>query len=578
MPEAQRRQRQQLLGADVLLVRRTVALVAWTALLGAGCSKATLGATVFCSPPECAYQTSLALVAEVDPPTMGPYPYVKQEFTSLTINATTGLFTLQLAAPATIQGTVSIADSSGGKNQPVAATIVAHRPSRISGRPDVYYQATSDPITGAYQLVVSPNVANEQYLVRVTPTDPTLVPPTQEMVTAIGGQQLDFSYADPLVLPELHGTVTDSLQQGVAGMQVQASDAMSGAAVSTTAVTDATGKFSLRLLASRPSLVQLTASQAPVPNNAPAPAPLPTLSRQVMLLDGMTFGSSVEANLELPPLPAPAHINYGILSQSLSGALTPVVGATCVFTADVSDPKSIDSVQAIFTATALTDANGTASVSLIPAQSGGNRSYDVSITPDPASPFQATTTTVKVAPGGGYTQVMGLAIRPQLYGLVRDPTNRPLAGVTVTPMSATLAQSNGSPSPLRTAPTSAPPAMTGQDGHFSLRLDPAVWDVGLIPPPETMLPRLWVTGTNVISNTDLGEPTFPRGVMVHGVVRDASNRPVPVADVLIYTVASGNANCAPNDLSCLAPARLRAEGPTDAKGTVGIILPNKPVD
>jgi hypothetical protein len=563
------------LGADVHLAR---ALAIALLVTVAGCASRASRAMVTCSPPECPYPTSLALVAEVAPPAQGPD--VRQEITSISINPKTGLFTVQLDAPVTLSGKVTITSAGTSKPVPVAATIVAARPSRISGRPDVYYQTATDPSTGAYQLAVSPNVA-DQYVLRVTPSDPTQVPPLQEMVTATGNQQLDFTYSDPLVLPELHGIITDSLLNRVDGMQVRAVDG-NGVVVSTTVVTDPTGTYSLRLLASRPSTVTLTATQAPLPSNAPAPAPgpppVPSLSRLVTMVDGMTFGSSVEANMELPPLPTAAHFSYGIASPSLSGARTPVVGATCVFSADVSDPKSVDGVTATFTATAVTDAVGNAAVWLVPG-ANGNRSYGVSITPDPSSPFQPLTTMIEVAPGGGYMTIMGLAIRPQLYGRVHDPTYAPLPGVTIAPMPSTLGAAAAAPDNLlRTLPTSAPPAMSGLDGTFSLRLDPAQWDVGLIPPADAMLPRVWLPGTNVIANTDLGERIIPRGVMVHGVVRDAANRPVPVADVLIYTVAPGNASCATGDLSCLAPARLRAEGPTDANGAVGIILPNQPTD
>ena len=546
------------------------------ALLLAGCKQPTPGATVTCSPPECAYTTPLALVAEVDPPAMGRY--VHQEFTSLTIDAKTGLFTLALDSPVTLSGVVKVAGLGNAKA--LQATIVATRASRISGRPDVYYQAASDPSTGAYRLMVSPNVGGEQYVVRVTPNDPTAVPPMQQMVSATADQSVDFNYPDPLTLPELHGLVRDSLQTPVAGMQLQAIDPTSGIVLSTTVVSDVTGAYSLRLLSTPPPVVKLTATPSPMTTPAGGTVTLtPTLSRSVAIAAMPSAASSVEANLQLPALPAPARTTYAIAGVGPSGAPTPVVGATCTFTADVSDPNSADGVAATYSTSAVSDGDGNATVQLLPAVNA-NRSYQVTVTPDVSSSFQALTTAVDVAPQGGYGQALSLSLRPLLSGLVLDPESQPLDNVMIVPTAATLGQTPtaaGTPR-IVTVPTAAPQGSTSTDGRFALRLDAQIWDVGLIPPVATMLPRLWITGTNVTTNTEINV-TVPRGVMVHGVVRGSGGGAIALADVRLFTVAAANSNCANNqDFSCLAPARLRAEGPTDASGTVGIILPNKPVD
>lgn len=543
-------------------------------LLVAGCQKPMPTASVLCSPPECAYTTQLALVAEVAP-LAGKA--VQQEFTSLHIDEKTGRFTLTLAAPVTLRGAVTITGADG-TIAGVAASVVATRPSRIAGRPALYYQAATDPADGSYSLPVSPNVAGESYTIRVTPNDPTQVPPMQETLTALTDQNVEFGFADPSQLPALVGSLRDSLQTPLANMQVQAIDPDSGATVSTTVTTDITGSFSLRLLPSRPATVQLVASPAPAQKGDTTTQPI-TLTRLITFTAAPMMGESMETSLQLPPLPAPAHITYVVSGTSPSGAPTPVVGATCVFSADVSDPTAADGTTATYVATTMTDASGNASVDLAPAAKG-NRTYQVTIAPDVSSSFQARTTTVDVAPQGGFAQLKDLALRPQLSGRVLDPTGRPLANATIAPTVSTLATAGDptNPAPTAATATAATPATTGPDGRFALRLDPATWDVGLIPPAGALLPRLWLVSTSVVTNTALPDVTVPRGVMVQGIVHDDKGAAVD-ADVRLYTVAAGNsANCGSQPDGCLAPARLRAEGPTDNAGTVTMILPSQPVD
>ncbi|HEX4461198.1 MAG TPA: carboxypeptidase-like regulatory domain-containing protein, partial [Polyangia bacterium] len=239
-------------------------------LAGAGCSSGAKGARLTCAPPECAADTTLSLVAEIVPPQGGPY--VAQELTSIDIIAATDTFTLALDPVVTLTGTVSI---SGTLNGPTAATVVATRPSRISGRPDVVYTATVDPISGVYSLPVSRNLAGEQYVVSVAPADPTLVPPMQRTIAAVSDREVDFALPDPLTLPQLHGTIVDSLQDPIANVQLQATDPTSGQVLSTTVTSDSTGAFSLRLLASPPGTVQITA--APISTATT----LPTLTQAV---------------------------------------------------------------------------------------------------------------------------------------------------------------------------------------------------------------------------------------------------------------------------------------------------------
>lgn len=532
----------------------------------AGCGGNKPPATLACAPPECAADESLTLAAEVDPASGSPL--VQQEFGGIDLDPQTGQFVLTLAPQVTLTGAVRV--GAGATAQKLAATVVATRPSRIPGRPDVFYQTMVDATTGQYTLVVSPNQGSEIYSVRVTPADATLVPPKVFTVSATADQALDLTFEDPLTLPELHGTVLDSLQVPVAGMQVQASDPTSGRVISTTAVTDDRGAYALRLQAALPPMVLVTA----VPTDS-APGALPSLALPVAT-DKLGPANTMTANLQVPPLPAVATVTYNVSGTSSSGADTPVVGATCIFTADVSDPHATDGLTATYRAVAMTDADGNATLDLIPADASG-RTYAVTITPDASSSFAATSTSLVVGPQGGYGPSIILPLRPVVSGRVFDPKGLPVRGLTVVPSQATLAAALG-PSPLSVV--AAPPqAVADADGRFAVRLDKGVWDIGLVPPPTTELPRLWLTDLSIEGDVDVtgaGGVMLPLGVMVKGLVQDASGAPVAHANVRLYTVAPGNANCKAGDAGCLAPPRLRAEGSTGPDGAVGLILPSQP--
>jgi hypothetical protein len=522
---------------------------------------------VSCEPPECPADSTLLLVAEVDPPSDSQL--VRQEFGSVTIDQQSGLFALTLDAQVTLSGNVHIGDGATAKN--VAATVVATRPSRIIGRPDVVYQAAVNPSDGSYTLIVSRSLNDqEKYTLRVTTTDPSLAPPKTVSIAALADSTVDVAFESPLKLPEVHGTILDSLQQPLAGMQVQATTVVSGTSapvvVSTTTLTDETGAFSIRLLASPPGKVLLTATPTML-----APAHLPSLAQTI---DTTKLGATnaLTANLAMPPLPATVEVSYKITGTSTSGAKVAVTSATCVFSADVSDPHATDGTKATYRATSMADPLGQVTVDLIPNDSG-NRTYDVTVTPDATQPFGSKTTIVNVGPPG-YGPNIDLVLRSQLSGLVVDPDGKPLRNLMVVPAAATVAAALG-PTPLAVA-TTPQQANADADGRFSLRLDAGFWDVGLVPPADSMLPRLWLTQLDLNTDLDVGTIVVPRGVMVHGVVHDPSGAPLAHANVRIYTVTSGNAACAPTDQQCLAPPRLRAEGSSGSDGVVAFILPSQP--
>src|SRR5207244_1288705 len=142
--------------------------------------------------------------------------------------------------------------------------------------------------------------------------------------------------------------------------------------------------------------------------------------------------------------------------------------------------------------------------------------------------------TVAVAPNGGFGGSIELALRPQVLGQVFDAQGKPLQKLTVVPGAATVAQALG---PANTQGVTVTPRQTisDSDGRFALRLDRGVWDIGLIPPADAMLPRLWLTNTVLDGvDVDVGAVTVQRGAMVHGAVYDSYGHALPKANVRLY--------------------------------------------
>jgi hypothetical protein len=350
-------------------------------------------------------------------------------------------------------------------------------------------------------------------------------------------------------------------------MQVQAIDPITVSAVSTTTTTDDKGAFSVRLAAAPPAVVRIVAT----PTLA-APQ-LPSLTLDVATAK-LGPANSMTANLHVPPLPAPAHITFKVTGTGTSGAEILEKAASCVFSADVSDPKATDGVKATYRATAMTDMAGLVAVDLIPNESG-NRTYAVVVSTDAQSDLSSTTTTVSVSPAVGFGKDITLPLRPQISGQVLDPQGHPLSKLIVVPGAGTVAQSLG-PSMLGIA-VSPRQTTADSDGRFALRLDRGVWDIGLIPPADAMLPRLWLTNAILeTADVDVGPVMVPRGVRVHGVVHDPDGQPLPKANVRLYTVNELNAGCSSGDGNCLVPPRLRAEGSSGADGVLSLILPSQP--
>jgi hypothetical protein len=525
-----------------------------------------------CPSGTCTISQALGLAVEVVPASTSTNTWAlpSQEVSALTIDTKNGSFTLLLEAPVKLSGTLRTQNAGATA---VAGDLTATRPSRIVGRPDVYYQTKVDPMTGNWSLVVSPTHDGEVYTLHVLPTDDTIHPPESFLVEATADNSaLDLALADPLSLLQIHGVVTDAVQQPVAGAAVQVVDPTTRATLSTTTSTDAQGNFVVKV-APPPTALGMADSPAPVstvllvaepPKNA-------TLPRLEVSVDTSHIGpaNSLTVNLQVPPLPAPTQLVYTVQGVGPNGKAAAVVAAHCVFSADVSDPKS--GITATYETFGDTDADGKTAVTLLPA-SDGTRDYSVAVTPPASADFQALLTDVQVGPSGGYAAPIQLAQRDQVAGRVVGPDGQPVKNLTVVPTPATVADAL-KPSTTNALAPKLPSTLTDAMGRFVLRVDAGGYDLNLIPPPTSGLPRLWVDRQMVSTDVTLPDIKLPHGAMVHGQIEDSMGAPLVGAAVRFYTVASSNAACQTGDYTCLAPPRLLAEANTGMDGSVGVLLP-----
>jgi hypothetical protein len=517
-----------------------------------------------CYLPTCDLAEGLRLAVDVKPASTDSGLLQHDEGT-LVIDPSTGIARIELPQPVTVSG--RIIRPAGASTGVLAVTVVATRPSRIVGRPDLIFQAKANE-TGEFQLRVPPVRPGERYELRVVFDDLSLFPPITTSIAPTVDGRLDIKLPAPDDLFTVEGQVADPLGRPIAAMRVAVEDEVSARVISTSVVTDADGRYAVALLKGATN-VRIVARPT-----KDAAMGLPILQRA---LDLSRYGTLTSATvpLPIPPLPATTRFSYALVGVGSSGADVPVVGASCRFTASVTDKlAAADGVTAVFDQSAVSDADGTITVDLIPADTAeGVRQYQVSISPPATSEFQGRTFTLDVGQTGGWGQSVELARRAEVVGRIVDSGARPLAGVLVEPGAVNIS----------TLPASSPAevlqiasATTASDGRFKLRLDGGSYDLGLLPPALSRLPRRWVSLPPVSGMADIGDVLLPSAAMARlDVVSDGT--PVIGALVQVYAILpraiDDAARCQLTASACVTPPRVLAEGTTGANGTTTLLLP-----
>jgi hypothetical protein len=286
-----------------------------------------------------------------------------------------------------------------------------------------------------------------------------------------------------------------------------------------------------------------------------------------------------------PPLPSlsitlPAYITvnqFNLAVQSADDPTVKVSGAivraqTTLGTSTVGTTGTTE-----FARGGTTDANGVASLSLLPGSGNAPLSYSITVTPPASSPYAsqcavasdvragATTVNSPSAPMLTSTPIM-LTTRPVLTGTVTDGYGYQVANVSVTATPGPTA--SGACAAASTSPSST---TTDANGAFALPLDPGTYQLDYDPPSGSSAPRFTEPAPFVVGVFDSGPLVhnvfLPAGGLVQGVALIAgSTQPLPSATIRIFEPRCSGA-------ACTTPPWLRGQTVTDGNGQFQIVVP-----
>lgn len=473
-----------------------------------------------------------------------------QEFRSLPYDAATRTFQIETAPSVNLSGTISIDEAIIPKLSLANATIVATRPSRLSGRPDVSYQGSISK-DREYSLNLPPNIEGEQYTLRLS-LDNKVVPPLVTTVTIARDTVLVLAPVSNGTTIE--GTVVSTVGDGLENIEVLGRDPLTNQLVTTITTTTAGGKFTLVQGAQTGS--GGLRIEARINDTL-------HLERVISLETPTGTGKPEPLVLQLPGLKTPVPTSFRCVGVSAAGTETPVGGAQ--ITARIEIIESGIEVTAIDEVKGTTDSDGNVSLVLYPS-----RRYQVTILTPGTSPFRTTTTEIEASQTPGGYAAINLATRPQVFGTIIDANGNPVTGATVEPRQSALLSLTAADS---LAALLQPSTTTDSDGKFIMYLDPGTYDFEIAPKVTSGLPRFWKTTEAVEAATDLGLIRVPQPARLVGRLVDSSQAAKPNVTVRIFELPAENATCLAGDDTCGKPARLQAELTSRPDGTIEAILP-----
>ncbi len=477
-----------------------------------------------------------------------------QEFPSIPYDSLTGTFQLETSPLVRLSGAVKLPIELAGLDLK-SGVVVATRPSRLVGRPEVSYQGTLNPTTGKYQIDLPPNLDGEVYTLRVA-VDDQLLPPFSIDVELVRDTSLDLVPAAPTPSLAIGGKVLSALGAPLVGIEVIGRDPETNKLVSTRAHTDATGHFELYLGSQSGSGgLRLTAQINE------------TLRLERIISSMPTSNGPSEVVLQLPALPNPVPQSFRLAGLSSSGIEQPVIGARAKASARILDKAS--DVVAIHELQADSDSEGRVTLNLYPAESA-ERTYQLDVATLGNSDFRSTTVSIAAGPVAGYSSTIMLEPRPAVFGVVLDAVGRPLSGATITPRTTTFARNDAAESLQALL---QPSTTSDADGKFTMRLDPGAYDLEIVPPVSSQLPRRWLVQQMIEAQTDLGLVSLPASLPLVGRIVDLQQKPLANVTVRFFALPTESAYCATSDLVCQRPARLQAELTSRQDGTVEALLP-----
>jgi len=589
-----------------------------TALLGAGLLAGCLPDVGQTAPPECQVEADCPVAGQVcdeglcwggapagpyaaliGPPASSRGDLIATEVPELDIPDDGGFGDLLIQAPVTISGRVHLGCSAYtltcDPTTTVAATITLQRPSRIPGGPLYVDSATSGAAmaNGDSFSIDVPRLAlgDDPYTLTITPSDsdpivpdgPTpaeLAPPLTIQVDATDNVTgLDVALGEG-TLRTVTGRVVDATGVGVEGVRVSAQGRFDAARplerVSTVAVTDSYGIYTIFVAEAAYPIVDIVGH------------PTDNTGLTLRLRDVPADQASQQVgDLRLPGIGSPIQVTLPVAGVTGAGQSAPVVGASVVVTTQLDDPAHPTQVTT-FQATGSTDAQGNATLSLIPAGTT-LRDYHVRVSPSPTSEFASVwDQVVQIGSGGGVLAQLVLPHRLAVTGTLLDADGAPATGVTMVAKPAlrfTLALDTTTQGVISNL--QPPSATTQEDGSFFVWVDPdlaglaASYDLEAQPPAGARVPR-WtfpdVSITDTSANVDKGDLTLPPGRHVRGRIVDRLGEVVSGSEVRIYEPLTDVSLCNIAGLSadCVLPAALRALDRSDDQGIVRLVLPDPP--
>ena len=317
----------------------------------------------------------------------------------------------------------------------------------------------------------------------------------------------------------LAGTVVNSDAEPQEGLQVRAVDGETGRVVSSTALTDAEGNFTIVTSPDAEAFVLRVTGGDERPL-------FPTVSIDPALLPpGETLRIRV---------PEAQTVTYRGTVQTEGGD---GVGATLTFESDDVFDEAVMARGSFRTSTS-TESNGSFEVELLAG------TYEIVVSPS-AGTYAPVADELRITPPtSGEPIVSGqLFITPEravLGGNVRTASGEAFPGVQLEAVA--LGVQEDEEMPRSSIYNRSSEATSGEiDGLFDLRLDVGVYDVFVKPPSESKYGWLVMSNYSVGSLTTLANPfTIEPPVPVQGVIRDANGTEIPNAEVTVLGRTEGD--------------------------------------
>jgi hypothetical protein len=537
--------------------------------------------------------TYAALMA---PPSSNRHDLVVTELPTINIPDAGDLGDQIIARPVQIGGRVHLGcvpNFSGcDPTAAVAATITVTRPSRIQGGPEYVDAGTSDAsITSGDSFTLDVprlGLADSPYTVTITPDDTMSVFPNGPTAAALAPPltitlaATDDMIGQDLVLGQgslrtVSGRVVDATGAGMPGVKVDALgrfvDGQPMLRVSTVAVTDLTGYYTIQIAQDAQAMIDII--------GVPADKPSMTLRLAAVKAD---LPQQLVADMGIPAAGKPIAVTLPIVGHSSAGVATPVVAASVdvVATLDAGHVGQTTTYEVVTS----TDTQGNASLTLLPASGTPLREYHVRINPAPTSEFaSAYDQTIEVGTGGGVLGEIDLPHRVAVTGQLLDHSGFAAAGVTVTAQPALSLTLGLSPATQTLLSSLQPPTTTTMpDGGYFLWVDPdfagtaAVYDLVCVPPAGSALPRATIPAVPLDSATATKRvpvTALPQGRHVRARIVDETGAIVSAAEFRLYAVMTDPAICTSSHLPAgCVPATLLSVDQSDDQGEVRLVVPD----